>query len=91
MASYETLYGRKCRSPIYWDDVGERKVLGSEKVPWVEQAYEKVKIIRQKIQATQSRQKSYADNRRKDLKFEIGDKVSLKVTSLKGLEFGKRK
>ena len=32
MPSYEALYGRKCRSPICWDEVGERKILGSELV-----------------------------------------------------------
>ena len=62
-----------------------------KKVPWVEQAYDKVKIIRQRIQATQSRQKSYANNRKKDLEFEVEDKVFLNVTPLKGLEFEKRK
>ena len=57
MASYETLYGRKCRSPIYWDEVGERRVLDPIAVPWIEDAYEKVKVIRQRLQTAQSRQK----------------------------------
>ena len=30
VAPYEALYGRKCRSPICWDDVGERRLLGPE-------------------------------------------------------------
>ena len=80
MAQYETLYGRKCRSPIYWDEIGERKILNPSTVPWVKEAYEKVKLIRQGIQTTQSRQKSYADNWRKDLKFEARDRVFLKIT-----------
>ena len=71
MALYEALYGRKCRSPIYWDEVGERKVLDPTAIPWMEDAREKVKLIRQRLQTAQSRQKSYADNRRKDLEFEI--------------------
>ena len=75
MAPYEALYGRKCRSPIYWDEVGERKVLDPSTVPWVEEPYEKVKLIRQKIQMAQSRQKSYADSWRKDLEFEVRDSV----------------
>ncbi|XP_071933843.1 uncharacterized protein [Coffea arabica] len=42
-----------------------------------------MKLIRQRIQAAQSRQKSYADNRRKDLEFAVGDQVFLKITPLK--------
>ena len=50
MAPYETLYGRKCRSPIYWDEVGERNILNPTAVPWIEDAYEKVKVICQRLQ-----------------------------------------
>ena len=91
MAPYEALYGRKCRSPIFWDEVGERRVLDPVAVPWIEDAYEKVKVIRQRLQTAQSRQKSSADNRRKDLEFEVGDKVFLKVTPLRSLTAGKGK
>ena len=83
MAPYEALYGRKCRSPIFWEEVGERKIVDRTTLPWIEDAYEKVKIIRQRIQAAQSQQKSYADNRRKDLEFEDGDRAFLKITILK--------
>ncbi|XP_027109547.1 uncharacterized protein [Coffea arabica] len=83
MAPYEILYGRKCRSPIYWDEVGERKILDPTTVPWIEEANEKVKLIRQRIQTAQSRQKSFADNRRNDLEFAVGDLVFLKITPLK--------
>ncbi|XP_027182130.1 uncharacterized protein LOC113780533 [Coffea eugenioides] len=65
------------------DEVGERKILNPITVPWIEKANEKVKLVRQRIQTAQSRQKSYADNRRKDLKFSIGDLVFLKITPLK--------
>ena len=81
-APYESLYGRKCRSPIYWNEVGEKKVLDPTTVPWIEDAQEKVKLLRQRLLTAQSRQKSYADNRRKDLEFEIGDRVFLKITPL---------
>ncbi|XP_071933701.1 uncharacterized protein [Coffea arabica] len=84
MAPYEALYGRRCRSPIHWEEVGERKIIDPATIPWVEEAYEKVKVIRQRFQTAQSRQKSYADHRRKDLEFEIGDKVFLRITPLKG-------
>ena len=83
MAPYEILYGQKCRSPIHWDKVGEKKILDSTTVPWIEEAFEKVKLIRQRIRTAQSRQKNYVNNQRKDLEFEIGDKVFLKITPLK--------
>ena len=67
------------------EEVGERKIIAVENVPWIEDAYKKVKVIRQRIQTAQSRQKSYADNRRRDLEFEIGDKVFLKILPRKGM------
>ena len=84
MAPYEALYGRRCRSPIHWDEVGEKKILDPTAIPWIEEAQEKVKLIRERLQVAQSRQKSYADTRRKDLEFEVGDKVFLRVKPLKG-------
>ncbi|XP_071909747.1 uncharacterized protein [Coffea arabica] len=84
MAPYEALYGRRCRFPIHWDEVGERKIIDPATIPWVEEAYERVKVIRQRLQTAQSRQKSYADHRRRDLEFEIGDKVFLRITPMKG-------
>ena len=72
MAPFEALYGRRCRSPLYWDEVGEKKVLGPK---IVEQTVEVVKKIRERIQVARDRQKSYADKRRKDLQFNVGDKV----------------
>ncbi|KAL5542431.1 hypothetical protein UlMin_010141 [Ulmus minor] len=88
MAPYEALYGRKCRSPIHWDEVGERKLLGPE---IVQKTVDIVEKIRQQMKTAQSRQKSYADRRRKPLEFAIGDKVFLKVAPMKGvMRFGKR-
>jgi hypothetical protein len=88
MAPFEALYGRKCRSPLYWDEVGERKLLGPE---LVQMTADKVKVIREKMATAQSRQKSYADHRRRDLEFEIGDHVFLKVSPWKGvMRFGKK-
>ena len=54
-------------------------------VPWIEDAYEKVKVIRQRIQTAQSRQKSYSDNRRQDLEFAEGNKAIHKVLPRKGM------
>ncbi|GKV13749.1 hypothetical protein SLEP1_g24732 [Rubroshorea leprosula] len=88
MAPYEALYGRRCRSPICWTDVGERNLLGPE---LIQQATEKVHLIREHLRVAQSRQKSYADNRRRDLEFAVGEKVFLKVSPTKGVvRFGIR-
>ena len=88
MAPYEALYGRKCRTPVCWDEVGERKLVGPE---IVQVTCDKVKVIRDRLKIVQNRQKSYADNRRRDLQFEIGDQVFLKISPWKGvLKFGKR-
>lgn len=82
MAPYEALYGRKCRSPVHWDEAGERKYLGPE---LVEQATEAIKNIRERMKTAQSRQKSYADRRRRPLEFEVGDKVFLKISPARGI------
>ena len=82
MAPFEALYGRKCRSPIYWDEVGERKLLGPE---LVQITTEKIKLIRERLRTAQSRQKNYADRRRRDLEFQVGDYVFLKVSPWKGV------
>jgi hypothetical protein len=88
MAPYEALYGRRCRSPLYWDEVGERRILGPE---LVEKTVDAIYKIRSRIKTAQDRQKSYADKRRKELSFEVGDKVFLKVAPMKGiLRFGKK-
>ena len=58
MAPYEALYGRKCRSPICWDEVGERKILDPTTVSWIEEANEKIKLVHQRIQTAQSRQRA---------------------------------
>ncbi|GKG59856.1 hypothetical protein Tco_0607484, partial [Tanacetum coccineum] len=55
-ASYEALYGRKCRSPVCW--VGEAQLTGSE---LIQETTEKIVLIKQRMQAAQDRQKSYAD------------------------------
>ena len=56
MAPYEALYGRKCKSPIYWIKVGERQILGPKNV---QLTTDKIKVIQQRLQAAQSFQKSY--------------------------------
>ncbi|XP_073273309.1 uncharacterized protein [Primulina huaijiensis] len=74
MALYEALYGRKCRTPIHRDEVDERSDLGSE---IVQKTVDVVVKIRDRMKTVQSRQKSYADKRRRDLEFAVGDHVFL--------------
>ena len=86
MAPYEALYGRKCRSPICWDDIGERKMLGPE---IVQHTVDKIQLIRERLRSAQSRQKSYADTRRRKLEYQVGDHVFLRVSPTKGvMRFG---
>ncbi|KZV48435.1 hypothetical protein F511_17517 [Dorcoceras hygrometricum] len=82
MSPYEALYGRKCRSSIHWDDVDERTEIGPDTI---EQTSEAIKIIRDRMKTAQSRQKSYADSHHRDLNFEVGDHVFLKVEPMKGV------
>ncbi|XP_057790989.1 uncharacterized protein LOC131008107 [Salvia miltiorrhiza] len=82
MAPYEALYGKKCRSPLYWDEVGERKVLGPEAV---DEMITIIRQIRQRIKEAQDRQKTYADTRRTEIQFAVGDKVFLKVSPSRGI------
>ena len=88
MPPYEALYGRKCRTLLCWDEVGERKLLGPE---LVQQTTEIVKIIRARLVAAQDRQKKYADLHRQRREFEEGSYVFLKVSPWKGkIRFGKK-
>ena len=88
MAPYEALNGRKCRTPICWEEVGDRKLLAPDKV---QETTEKIQVIIKRLKAAQSRQKNYADNRRRDIKFQVGDFVFLKVSHSKGVvRFGKK-
>ena len=88
MAPYEALYGRPCRSPIYWAEPEDRLLLGPE---LIRETTEKVALIRDRIRAAQNRQKSYVDRRRRPLEFMVGDFVLLKVSPMKGVRrFGRK-
>ncbi|GJZ53211.1 putative reverse transcriptase domain-containing protein [Tanacetum coccineum] len=87
-APFEALYGRKCRSPVCWTEVGEAQILGPE---LIQETTEKIIQIKQRMKAARDRQKSYADLKRKPMEFQVGDKVMLKVSPWKGVvRFGKR-
>ncbi|GKD72735.1 hypothetical protein Tco_1331017, partial [Tanacetum coccineum] len=87
-APYEALYGRKCRTPIAWAEVGESKLIGPK---IIQETTDKIVQIKERLKTTRDRKKSYADNRRKPLEFSVGDKVLLKVSPWKGVvRFRKR-
>jgi hypothetical protein len=82
MSPFEALYGRKCMTPLYWDQTGERQFFGPELIQEVE---EQIHIIWENLRVAQTMQKGYADNRRRPLEFEEGDHVYLKVSPLRGM------
>ncbi|GKA84488.1 putative reverse transcriptase domain-containing protein [Tanacetum coccineum] len=87
-APFEALYGRKCRSPVCWAEVGDAQLTGPA---IIHETTEKIVQIKSRIQAARDRQKSYANIRRKPMVFQVGDKVMLKVSPWKGVvRFGKR-
>ena len=88
MAPYEALYGRPCRSPLCWTEVGKSSITGPA---LIRDTSEKVILIRQRLLTAQSRQKSYAEVQRRPLEFEVRDHVFLKVIPKIGVvRFGKR-
>jgi len=82
MAPFEALYGKKCRTPLNWVEVGDHGYFGSE---FIKEAREQVVLIQRHLKAAQSRQKAYADKRRRPLEFEVGDYVYLKVSPMRGV------
>ena len=87
MAPYEALYGRKCRILLCWTELSEKKVIGPD---LIQETEEKVKMIRDRLKVANDRHKSYADMKRKDIRYEIGEKVFLKVSPWKKvMRFGK--
>ncbi|GJU05383.1 hypothetical protein Tco_1121813 [Tanacetum coccineum] len=87
-APFEALYGRKCRSPVCWSEVGDSQLTGPE---LVRETTEMIVQIKNRLLTARSRQKSYADVRRKPMEFQVGDMVMLKVSPWKGvIRFGKR-
>ena len=88
MAPYKAIYGRKCRTPLCWTKLSERKVIGPD---LIQETEEKVKMIRERFKVAINRQKSYADMKRKNIRYEIGEKVFLKVLPWKKvMRFGKK-
>ncbi len=97
-APFEALYGRKCRSPLCWTEVGDTQLArglapgsGLTGPEIIRETTEKIYQIRERLKISRDRQKSYADKRRKPLEFQVGDRVMLKISPWKGMiRFGKR-
>ncbi|KAJ8772203.1 hypothetical protein K2173_027380 [Erythroxylum novogranatense] len=88
MAPYEALYGRRCRTPICWDEEGERKLVGLE---LIQLTVDKINLVKQRLKAAQDRMKSYTDAHQKEMEYEVGEKVFLKTSPWKGvMRFGKK-
>jgi hypothetical protein len=82
MAPFEALYGRKCRTPLFWNQTGESQLFGLDSI---REAERQVEIIRENLKAAQSRQKSYVDPRRREVVLEVDDYAYLKVSPIRGL------
>jgi hypothetical protein len=82
MAPFEMLYGCRCQTLLFWNETGERKVFGPN---ILQVAENQVRVVRENLRVTQSRQKSCADHRRRELSFEVGDFDYLKVSPMRGL------
>jgi hypothetical protein len=83
MAPFEALYGRRCRTPLNWSQAGERTLFGPK---LVQEAEEKVSVIRENLRAAQMRQKSYHDKAKAPREFGVGNYVYLKVSPTKGVQ-----
>jgi hypothetical protein len=83
MSPFEALYGRKCRTPLLWDGVGEHSFFGPD---LIKEAEKKVRLIHDRLKVAQSRQKSYADSKCKEVTYEVGDRAYLRVSPLRGVK-----
>ena len=83
MAPFEALYGKKCTTPLLWSGLGEMNFFGPD---IIQEAEEKVRLIKERLKIAQSRQKSYADKKRSDVSYEVGDSVYLRVSPLRGVK-----
>jgi hypothetical protein len=83
MALFEALFGRRCRTPLNWSQARERTLFGPK---LVQEAEEKVSVIRENLKAAQMRQKSYHDKAKAPREFEFGNYVYLKVSPTKGVQ-----
>jgi hypothetical protein len=69
-------------TPLFWSETREWKVFGPD---ILQEAEKQVRMVKENLRVVQSRQKSYADHWRRELSFEVGDFVYLKVSPMRGL------
>jgi hypothetical protein len=82
MSPFQALYGRSCRTPLHWDQPGEKEVFGPDILLVAE---ENIKMVQENLKISQSRQQSYVDTRRREMSFEVGDFIYLKVSPIRGV------
>jgi hypothetical protein len=82
MAPFEMLYCRRCQTPLFWNETGERKVFRPD---ILHEAKKQVCMVRENLRVDQSRQRSYDNQRRREQCFEVADFVYLKVSPMRGL------
>ncbi|KAJ3669669.1 hypothetical protein LUZ60_011619 [Juncus effusus] len=86
VAPFEALYGRRCRTPLYWDPVSQDRPLGPD---LVQESAEQLRRIKERLKTAQDRQKKYADTARRHVEFQPGDHVLLRVSPTRGvMRFG---
>jgi hypothetical protein len=86
MSPFQALYGRSCRTPLHWDQPGEKQVFAPDIFL---EAEENIKMVRENLNIAQSRQRIYVDTTGRELSFEVGDFVYLKVSPIRGVrKFG---
>ncbi|WVZ52838.1 hypothetical protein U9M48_003857 [Paspalum notatum var. saurae] len=78
---FEALYGKRYRTPLFWNQTGEKQVFGPD---IVQDAEQQLRIVQENLRVAQSGQRSYADVRRRDLSFKVDDHVYLKVSPMRG-------
>jgi hypothetical protein len=83
MAPFEVLYGRRCRTPLNWIELGEKVIFGPD---IVEETEAIVRRIQENLKAAKSRQETYANKRRRPLEFKVGDHVYLRVSPMKDVK-----
>ncbi|WVZ75522.1 LOW QUALITY PROTEIN: hypothetical protein U9M48_023567 [Paspalum notatum var. saurae] len=79
---FEALYGKRCRTPLFWNQTGEKQVFGRDIIRDAEQ---QLRIVQENLRIAQSRQRSYADVHRRDLSFRVDDHMYLKVSPMRGI------
>ncbi|CAN6681218.1 unnamed protein product [Malus baccata var. baccata] len=82
MSHFEALYGKSCRTPLCWSEVGERVLVGPK---IVDETTHNIQVIKSNLKAAQDRQKSLADKHATNEVYKVGDWVFLKLSSWKGV------